>query len=186
MDHKISSLSAKKLISEYNYLQSDDLLKKELIEQNKHEFLKKVSEKRPELKETDPEPNSAPPQKKEIEPLIQIESEATKDKIKKLYREIVKKTHPDKTKDQKMIELYMKATEAHIMNNLFDIYFICNELGISVDFDNDDFKIFKELIEQKRKEITSLEASFIWIYLNAPNEEEKNKIVDIYIDRYFS
>jgi hypothetical protein len=185
MDPKLSSLAAKKLISEYTYLQSDDQLKRELIEQNKHEFLKRVSEKRPDIKESEPEPSTEIPKEKEVEPLIQIESEITKEKIKKLYREIVKKTHPDKTRDPKMIDLYMKATEAHIMNNLFDIYFICNELGISVDFDNDDFEIFKELIDQKRKEITSLEASFIWIYINAPNAEEKDKIVDIYINRYF-
>lgn len=183
MDPLLSKLAAKKLLSEYTFLQSDDQLKRELIELNKKEFLDRVSKKRPDIQETDPE--QKPQEEKEKEPVVEVTSESTRDKLKRLYREIVKRTHPDKTKDERLIELYMRATEAHIMNNLFEIYFICDELRISVEFDNEDFTLFTELIEKKKKEISSLEGSFIWLYINAPNDEEKEKIVDIYINRYF-
>jgi hypothetical protein len=183
MDPLLSKLAAKKLLSEYTFLQSDDQLKRELIELNKKEFLDRVSKKRPDIKETDPE--QKPQGEKEKDPVVEVTNESTRGKLKRLYREIVKITHPDKTKDERLIELYMKATEAHIMNNLFEIYFICDELRIKVEFDDDDFSLFVELIDKKKKEISSLEGSFIWIYINAPNEEEKEKIVDIYINRYF-
>ena len=183
MDPLLSKLAAKKLLSEYTFLQSDDQLKRELIELNKKEFLDRVSKKRPDIKETDPE--QKPQEEKEKEPVVEVTNESTKDKLKRLYREIVKRTHPDKTKDERLIELYMRATEAHIMNNLFEIYFICDELRISVEFDDEDFTLFVELIDKKKKEISSLEGSFIWLYINAPTDEEKEKIVDIYINRYF-
>jgi hypothetical protein len=187
MDPRLSALAAKKLLSEYTYLQSDDLLKKELIEVNKKEFLDRVSKKRPDIKREDDEgkTESTPPPKEE-KPPIEVESETTKDKIKKVYRSIVKLTHPDKVKDEKLIELYMRATEAHIMNNLFELYLVCMELNIPVEFEEDDFNLLTEIIETKKKELQSIENSFIWLFLNAPNEEEKDKIVDIYISRYFS
>ncbi len=80
----------------------------------------------------------------------------------------------------------MRATEAHIMNNLFELYLVCMELNIPVEFEEDDFNLLTEIIETKKKELQSIENSFIWLFLNAPNEEEKDKIVDIYISRYFS
>ena len=78
----------------------------------------------------------------------------------------------------------MEATLAHDMNNLFELYIIATGLEIKVEFDESDFAMLAEIIQKKKKEIISLEGSFVWLYINAPNEEEKEKIVDIYIKRY--
>lgn len=186
MDPRLSELAAKKLLSEYTFLQSDDQLKKELIEINKKDFLDRVSKKRPDIKkeeETEGPKNENP---KEDKPPIQVEDVKTLEKIKKVYRLIVKKTHPDKTKDECLVDIYMKATQAHDQNNLFDLYLICVELNIQISIEEEDFKLLTKIIEEKKKEIKSVENSFIWLFINAPTEDEKDKIVDIYIKKYFS
>jgi hypothetical protein len=187
MDPRLSALAAKKLLNEYTYLQSDDQLKKELIELNKKDFLDRVSKKRPDIKREE-EGNEDP--KKEVpkddKPPIQVEDIKTMEKIKKVYRLIVKRTHPDKTKDERLVDLYMKATEAHDLNNLFELYLICMELNIQISIEEEDFVLLTKIIEEKKKEIKSVENSFIWLFINAPNEEEKEKIIDIYIKKYFS
>ena len=185
MDNKISNLASKRLISEYTFLQSDDSYKKELIDLHKEEFLKRISEKSPKRDPEEPDPKAQ--EKKDAikhEDPFEIKNENTKDKIKKIYRNIVKKTHPDITTNEDYIEMYMEATIAHDMNNLFELYLIATELDIKVEFDEYDFEMLAEIIQKKKKEISSLEGSFVWLYINAPNEEEKEKIVDIYVSRY--
>jgi hypothetical protein len=187
MDPRLSALAAKKLLNEYTYLQSDDQLKKELIELNKKDFLDRVSKKRPDIKRE--EEGTEDPKKevpKDDKPPIQVEDVKTMEKIKKVYRLIVKRTHPDKTKDEHLVDLYMKATEAHDLNNLFELYLICMELNIQISIEEEDFVLLTKIIEEKKKEIKSVENSFIWLFINAPNEEEKEKIIDIYIKKYFS
>jgi len=60
------------------------------------------------------------------------------------------------------------------------------ELNIQISIEEEDFVLLTKIIEEKKKEIKSVENSFIWLFINAPNEVEKEKIVDIYISRYFS
>ena len=185
MENRISNLASKRLISEYTFLQSDDSYKKELIDLHKEEFLKRISEKSPKRDHEEPDPKAQ--EKKDAlkhEDPFEITNEKTKDKIKKIYRSIVKKTHPDITTNEDYIEMYMEATLAHDMNNLFELYIIATGLEIKVELDESDFSILTEIIQKKKKEITSIEVSFVWLYINAPNEEEKEKIVDIYINRY--
>jgi hypothetical protein len=185
MDSKLSALAAKKLLSEYAYLQSDDQLKRELIDTYKKDFLKKVSEKRPDINQTDPNKEGSKEVPQLEEDPIEVKNKKTSDKIRKIYRSIVKLTHPDKTKDEKLIEVYVNATKAHDENNLLELFLICNDLKIEVELESEDFELLKEIIDQKRNHLKSLEGSFIWMYINATTEEEKDKLIDIYINRYF-
>jgi hypothetical protein len=185
MDNKISNLAAKRLISEYTFLQSDDSYKKELIDLHKEDFLKRISEKSPKRdpEEQDPKAQEKKDALKKEDP-FEIKNEKTKDKLRKIYRSIAKKTHPDRTTNEDYVEMYVQATIAHDSNNLFDLYLIATELEIKVEFDESDFDMLAEIIQHKKKEISTLEGSFVWLFINAPNEEEKEKIVDIYIKRY--
>lgn len=185
MNGRLEQLEINKLIQEFSFLKSDEELKKELIDLNKEEFLKRISEKSPSRDplELDPKAQEKKDALKPEDP-FEITNERTRDKIKKIYRNIVKKTHPDITTNEDHIEMYMEATIAHDMNNLFELYIIATGLEIKVEFDEFDFEMLAEIIQKKKKEISSLEGSFVWLYINAPNEEEKEKIVDIYIKRY--
>ena len=60
------------------------------------------------------------------------------EKIKKLYREIVKLTHPDKVNDSKLNDIYIKSTKNYDENDLISIYAICSELHIEYESDETD------------------------------------------------
>ena len=118
MEDKIVDLHINKLIQEYSFLKSDEDLKKELINANQSIFLGLVNSK---LNDLNLKPENPNPSIKKIEPKIDISgvSENTKIRFKKIYRDIVKKTHPDKVESEELKDLYLKATEAYDEYNLF-------------------------------------------------------------------
>jgi len=188
MGNKLKRLEIKKLIQEYNFLLLDDEFKQEVISENRPEFLEKTQKLRTELGIEiilDPpkeEENVNTPKKPKIDP--DSVDKTTKDKVKKLYREIVKKTHPDKTNSEDLISLYMNATIAADDFNLMELFIICNKLSIDFDIDLEDKDTLSVLIEMKKKELKSIEASFIWMYYTAKTEEEKNKLIELFVKKH--
>lgn len=186
MEEKLRRLEIKKLIQEYNFLLTDDEYKQEVISENKTEFLTKVEKLKSELGITNeinpPQENVDLPKKPKID--SNLINKTTKNKIKKLYREIAKKTHPDKTNSEKLIDLYMRATIASEDYNLFEIFIICNELNIDIDIDLEDKDTLLALIKMKKNEIKSVESSFIWIYINSNTEEEKNNLIKLFVEKH--
>jgi hypothetical protein len=102
-------------------------------------------------------------------------------KLKKLYREIVKLTHPDKIKKQTLNDLYIKATEFYNFNDKIGIYRICSELNIDYDIDDDDEIFISERIDSLKKRISFLESTFTYKWFESESEDEKNKIMVEYI-----
>ena len=113
MGDKLKQLEIKKLIQEYNFLLLDDEYKKEIISENRVEFLEKVLKLKTELgiqpqeeqKESENQETPPPNKKNKIDP--DSVNKSTKDKVKKLYREIAKKTHPDRTTSEELVDLYL-------------------------------------------------------------------------------
>jgi hypothetical protein len=178
MSKKLEQLELQKLFQEYNYLVLDDQYKKELISETQPEFLTKVSELRKDPPQQTP---PSPPKEKEKKDLP-ITPEL-KNKVKKLYREIAKVTHPDKVDSKEYEELYIRATKASEEYNLFELYDICSELGILYSMELEDKDILRIRINEKRDELKKIESSFIWLYINAKNEEEKEKLIQLFIDQ---
>lgn len=91
---------------------------------------------------------------------IKIEKENTKDSnIKKLYREIVKKSHPDK-KDN-MSDYFVKATISYENEDYLSILMIANDLDIDIKKDLDIEKVEKEIRNIKDK-TEVIEKSIHW------------------------
>ena len=190
MDEKLVDLQINKLIQEYSYLKSDEELKKELINLKQKDFLDLVNGKLNELNPQDSnhEPKSKQePKSKKIEPKIDISgiSENTKVRIKKIYRNIVKVTHPDRVDSDDLKELYVEATEAYEAYNIFELCFISKKLNIKVKLSLEETKTLNELINSKKDEIKKIESSFIWLWLIAPNENDKNELVDKFIEKHY-
>ena len=191
MNDKLKKLEIKKLLQEYNFLLLDDEYKKEIISDNRPEFLEKVQKLKSDIGVVQ-EPEIKPEKKEDVKedlpkkPKLDPNSinKSTRDKVKKLYREIVKKTHPDKTNSEDLINLYMKATIASDDYNLFELFIICIELNIDIDIDINDKDTLTVLIEMKKNELKSIEASFIWIYYMAKTEEEKNKLIELFVKKH--
>jgi hypothetical protein len=189
LEKKLEKLAIKKLLQEYNFLMTDDSYKKEVVETYKSTFLDLINKKRKELniepKNEQPTPEENEKQKQKFpEILIENVDDNVKAKIKKIYRDIVKKTHPDITDSKELVETYMRATEAQEKYNLFELYKICSELQIEIELDKEDIKLLEELIENKKKELKSLEASFIWLWVHSTTEEQKQKVIELFIEKH--
>ena len=184
MEDKLVDLHINKLIQEYSFLKSDEDLKKELINANQSIFLGLVNSK---LNDLNLKPENPNPSIKKIEPKIDISgvSENTKIRLKKIYRDIVKKTHPDKVESEELKDLYLKATDAYEEYNLFELCLISKTLNIKVKLSIEETKTLNELIESKKNDIKKLESSFIWLWINSSNDDEKNKLVDDFINKHY-
>jgi hypothetical protein len=180
MSKRLEQLEVKKLLQEYSFLLLDEEYKREVIDGGREEFLTKIRETRGE--QPPPPPPTEPqekPKKDKIDP--NTVDKSTKDKVKKLYREIAKVTHPDKAKTDEHTELYMEATKAAEEFDLFTLYEICAKLDISHSIDIEDKDILKIRINKKRDELKSIESSFIWLYVHAKTDEEKQKLIEHFI-----
>jgi hypothetical protein len=102
-------------------------------------------------------------------------------KVKKLYRDIVKKTHPDIINDKEMNDLYIKATEYHENNDKIGLYKICDELNIKFELDEEDSFFIEKKIGEYKKRISFLESTFTWKWFNTEDEGEKNNILLTFI-----
>tara|TARA_Y100000389_G_C17395906_1_gene482485 strand:+ start:373 stop:1053 length:681 start_codon:yes stop_codon:yes gene_type:complete len=102
-------------------------------------------------------------------------------KSKIIYREIVKHTHPDKVGSDDMVELYNRATDSYNNNQIIELYFMAIELDLDIELSEDDFDNIKKTIKLKRKELHNLEMSFLWLWYNAKNDEQKEKVIALFI-----
>jgi hypothetical protein len=78
----------------------------------------------------------------------------------------------------------MEATTAAEEYNLFELFIICSKLNINIDFDIEDKDTLLILIEMKKNELKGIESSFIWIYANSKTDEEKNKIIELFVNKH--
>lgn len=101
--------------------------------------------------------------------------------IKKLYREIVKLTHPDKIKNSKLNELYLKATKYYDDGNKIGIYAVCNELEIPYEISDDDISLIYDQITNYKNKISFIESTYTWKWYNCEDEAQKNQILLNYI-----
>jgi len=181
-------LKITKIIQEYTFLKSDEDYKKELININQTEFLKIINEEiskidSSQIKQPNNEINLDKPKP---EPKLKNEfiSHNDKVKMKKVYRDIVKLTHPDRVEDKELNDIYLSATMAYDQYDLFELYFIANSLKINFKLTLDEARILNELIEIKKEDITKLENSFVWLWINS-SDESKMDVVNSFIKTHY-
>ena len=130
--NQLKYLEFQRLMKELQFVESDYLYQSEIIKISDVEFLKSVDtllDQFPELKEVYYKKqeekfqniNEQQFQNVEVEPKVKEEIP----EVKKLYRDIVKTTHPDKIKNHKLNELYLEATEAYEQNDIVTLYKVC-------------------------------------------------------------
>ena len=124
-------------------------------------------------------------QKDEPENTEEIEEENKNTKhlsqLKKLYREIVKLTHPDKIKNERLNEIYLKATKYYDEVNKIGIYAVCNELSIVYEIETEDISLIYDEIQKYQQKINFIESTYTWKWFNCENDEQKDQILLNYI-----
>jgi len=183
MSKKIEQIEIQKLIQEYNFLLLDEEYKNELINENRDEFLNKVREFIGVDEPTKLEENNIENKKPPIVDPDKIDNNL-KNKVKKIYRDIVKITHPDKTNSIENNRLYIEATKAYDEYDLFTLYNICAKLNIYYEMDKNDKTVLMLLIKDKKENIKKIESSFIWVYISGETDEIKEELVTRFANKH--
>ena len=102
-------------------------------------------------------------------------------KLRKLYREIAKLTHPDKVKKKRLNDIYIKATDYYNNNDTVGIYKICSDLDIDYDIEDEDRSFISTKIDLLKRQIVFLESTFTWKWYGTSNIQEKDQIIINYI-----
>jgi hypothetical protein len=190
--NNLEKLEIKRLLKELDFIESDYEYKNELINQLEIEFISSVNiylDDKPELKEIFDEKinkrfqetinrkieslNNPPPVVEKI--VVEVDP-----KIKKIYREIAKKTHPDKVKDDELNDIYIKSTEYYESGDILSIYKICEDLNLEYEFTLDENELIKSKILSYKEKIDLLQSTFTWKWSNT-DEDKKDKIIEDYI-----
>lgn len=200
---KIRKLEIKKLIKELNFTESDYIYKKEMVNEIEASFIKSVNlflENHPEIKQVFNDKinqsveNVFNKKKLEIENKLNTEEEVEQTqeegeiiidvkvkKLKKLYREIVKSTHPDKINNKKLNDIYLKATQYYNTLDITGTYSLCDELEITYEVDDEDYQLIVNKINELKDRIIFIESTLTWQWYNAEDENQKTRIIINYI-----
>jgi hypothetical protein len=114
---------------------------------------------------------------------IEVTDDESK-RIKNLFRQIAKSSHPDKTKNIYKNKLYDEAQIAYDENNLLVLYKIAKKLNIDVDLDSNNLILIEKIITDKKKQLSSVETSFLWLWVNSESQEKKDEIIKQFINKH--
>ena len=188
MDDRLKQLEIKKLHTEYDYLNIDGEIKQEIIDKYKPVFMEDLKEYDDPNKEKTVEENVGEPMNMEkvVEKLIKDEdlSDHTKKRMKKMFRDVMKKTHPDKVKSEELVEIYIKSKEAYELNDLLSLSHYANKLNIEVRLNVVEIKILKDLLSKKKESLEVIESSWLWLWYNSKTKEAKTKVVELYYEKH--
>lgn len=188
MANRLKQLEIKKLLTEYDYLNIDGEIKQEIIDKYKPVFMEDLKEYDDPNKEKKVEENVGEPMNTEkvVEKLIKDEdlSDHTKKRMKKMFRDVMKKTHPDKVKSEELVEIYIKSKEAYELNDLLSLSHYANKLNIEVRLNVVEIKILKGLLLKKKESLEVIESSWLWLWYNSKTKEGKKKVVELYYEKH--
>ena len=182
--HNIKKLEIKKLFKELDFLESDYEYRNEVINNVDIDFTNEINlllDKNPELKTIYNEKFDTNLSESLDENIIEVIEEVIEKikhstKIKKLYRDIVKITHPDKVNNTNLNDAYIKATGYYDINDYIGVYKINFQLGI------EDYELCEENIEIEIKDrinniknkIDFLEKTFTYQWYISGERDKQN------------
>lgn len=191
---KISKLESRRLLKELEFIESEYEYKSEIINESDITFIKTVNiylEGNPELKtiidekvnikiENIIKEKQISEVNESVEVVIENKDDVKYKKIKKLYREIAKLTHPDKVDNIKLNDLYIRSTNYYNEGNLIMIYSICSDLNIEYEYDESDNELIIDRIKMLKERITFLESTFAYMWYES-DDGKKNDVIMSYI-----
>jgi uncharacterized protein YjgD (DUF1641 family) len=187
---QLNQLKIKALFKKFDYYSSEIEWKEEYINKNEPDFIEhtqSIINSNEELKELYEDKKSKVKEKisekisntKELEKSI---DHKTKDPtLKKLFRKIVKETHPDIVSNRKLNETYVRVVESYDNDDLLDVYRICSDMNIDYKLDITEEYIIQN-ISKLQSRIVFLEDSYIYRWIE--NVNKRDKIALEYINQH--
>ena len=171
----------KKLILQYSFLKLEKEDVEELSDKAAIELEKAYREKYGEYKIKPQKPENINDTKESKDKEIQEDiSDPPKNKdLRKLYRKIASATHPDKTKDIDLSDVFDQAARAYENDDLAELLDIAGNLNIEIiELSPESVVLLKINIDNISKKIDTLKENTAWYWANATTEEEKDKILE--------
>ena len=117
---------------------------------------------------------------KDITEMEDIESSTPKNPdLKKLFRKIVEKTHPDKAGDHRYADLFSDAVKAYDSDDIGRLLGIAGEINIELtNLSVESLLLLNSNIQKLFKEIQTKKNTIAWAWSNTVSEEDKKKIIE--------
>jgi hypothetical protein len=200
--NKLHQLEVRRLLKELDYVKSDYEYKNEIVFEADNSFMrslndflgknivlkelfdKKINRKIDEMIRERSAENvieSIPEAIEEESTEITIVEKVVDEKLRKIYRGIAKKTHPDKISDTRLNDIYIMASKMYESNDVMGIYSICDQLGIPYELTIEDSETLKSQISMMKERVGFMESTFTWKWYHTEDEGEKSRILVEYI-----
>ena len=190
----MSKIKAKKLTLQYSYLilekeEVDEVcfeMEKEIRKIIKLKYPKEYEEifgsknSKQNLKKPPPQeyPDEVSENIEEVSENIEVQKSIKNKDVKKLYRKIAEKTHPDKTGNNDRAEMFSNATKAYEQNNVGTLLNLAGALNIELtSLSPETVKLLENNIVLLSQEINTLKNTAAWAFHSADSDEQKEKVI---------
>ena len=98
--------------------------------------------------------------------------------IKKLYRKIAEKTHPDKIGTEENSEMFSQASQAYANQDIATLLNIAGNVGVTVDsLSEESLLILEENIKTISLEIYKMKKTAGWSWFRFKTEEQRRSLI---------
>lgn len=179
MSNKLKNLKLDLLLKELKLLDSEKQYVDEFTSHYRPIFMDELGKNgyKPNIQTGDTTTNTIGSKQKKV---IEVGDEELKT-IKSVFRSIAKLCHPDKTKNIYKNKLYDEAQIAYDINDLLALYKITKKLNLDVELNLTTIFLLEKIVEDRKKEVKSVETSFLWLWANEENEDKKKDIINKFI-----
>ena len=178
----IMSRKFKKLTLQYAFLKLEKEEVKEICEKQEKEIHKYIRENHPEYykkqnNQIENQPNPNVEKDNQTEDASGTSTIKNKD-LKKLYRIIASKTHPDKIGDDQHVGIFNSAARAYEEDNLATLLEIAGGLNVEVfELSPESVVLIENNISSLNKEINTMKTSTGWGWYKAQTPKEKKAVI---------
>ena len=107
------------------------------------------------------------------------------DEIKKLYRSIAQKTHPDKIKDEYLNDIFKQAAEAIEEENWMLLVELAGELRLDIEFLSDEtLEIIEQSIQRNEQQIAGIKNSFSYIWSKQRDDKSREIFKSMFYQQF--
>ena len=146
-----------------------------------------INENRPqnveskEMEDGDIEAGQVDEESTTISEEITIPEDTRAPRIKRLYREIAKVTHPDKIKSDKLNSFYVDATNFYNNSDYVELLLVGHKVGISIDLEDEDISEIIDKIKFYEDRMKLMESTYTWVWYSTEDDQQKKNILLGYI-----
>ena len=196
----------KKLLLELEYLYSDLDYHNDVQEEATREFQKGfgayckehninyetdiIKEEEREVQVSDPDKvifrdEDGHPSREDVK---EIENSSRPEEIRKLFKQIATKTHPDKFSNAKNAEkalnmqVFLQAKSAAEDNNYFKLQQIAQRLGLELpEITQKQIKLMEKEAKRLRIKLKRLQKTVAWVWFDQEDDDRRNDVMQRYV-----